>query len=197
MIAAVKKCLMAEAQALLSLANSIDSETLIPFLDRLSNCKGKRCFTGVGKSLIVAQKIADSFSSIGYSSIVIDPLSALHGNLGVLSANDIVVAISNSGETDILIDSLNHIVSMGVEIVSITGNEDSTIAKLSSCHYLVNTNEAGAFGIVPSSTTTAVVALGDAFLCALIVRDNLTVEDFYKFHPRGALARRDNSEPFP
>lgn len=190
MISAVKKCLLEEAQALINLSNEI-SDDLTNFLDKLSNCKGKLCFTGVGKSLIVASKIAASFSSIGYAANTINPLSVLHGDLGFLTKDDMVVAISNSGETDLLVSALTYVQSIGVEIISITGNENSTVAKMSSSHCLVSTSEAGAFGLVPSSSTTAVMALGDALLCGLIVRDNLTVNDFYKYHPGGILGRRE------
>lgn len=188
MISAMKKCLLEEAQALINLSNEI-GEGMRCFLDKLSNCRGKLCFTGVGKSLIVANKIAASFSSIGYSATIIDPLSILHGDLGFLNTDDIVIAVSNSGETDILVAALNYVQSIGTDILSITGNEESTVAKMSSCHCLVSTSEAGAFGLVPSSSTTAVMALGDALLCGLIVRDKLTVEDFFKYHPGGALGQ--------
>lgn len=189
MILAVKKCLLEEAQALISLSNVI-GEDLTCFLDKLSNCKGKLCFTGVGKSLIVANKIAASFSSIGYSATTINPLGVLHGDLGFLTTDDVVVAISNSGETDILVTALNYVQSIGTDIISITGDEGSTVARMSSCHCLVRTSEAGAFGLVPSSSTTAVMALGDALLCGLIIRDNLTVEDFLKYHPGGTLGEK-------
>lgn len=193
MISAIKTCLLLEADTLIALADDVDGR-ILPFLDKLSGCTGKRCFIGVGKSLIVASKIASSFSSIGFASIAINPLSVLHGDLGCLSNDDLVVAISNSGETEILLEALNSIKTLGVEIVSITGNENSAVAKLSSCHYLVSTSEAGAFGIVPSSSSTAVMALGDALLCGLIVRDNLTIRDFYRFHPGGTLGKTNKEE---
>lgn len=191
MISEIKRCLMEEAQAIINLVDNINEDDIIPFLDILSNCKGKRCFTGVGKSLMVARKIASSFSSIGYSSIEVDPLRLLHGDLGFLSKDDLLIAISNSGETDSLVSALQYVKSLGVEIVSITGNEASSIARMSSCHLTVSTHEAGAFGLVPSSSTTAVMALGDALLCGLIKRDRLGVSVFYRYHPEGELGHSE------
>lgn len=188
MIEAIKTCLRAEAKALVDLSQTID-DNIIPFLDKLSQCEGKRCFTGVGKSLIIAGKIASSFSSIGYSSIEVDPLRLLHGDLGFLSKNDIIVAISNSGETEILLTAVRNAVQLGVEVISITSNSESTLAQMSSCHVQVKVDEAGAFRVIPSSSTTAVMALGDAILCGLIERDGVTIDSFRRLHPGGQLGR--------
>ena len=193
MIEAVKSCLTAEAQAIIKLSQEIDQDVVIPFLEKLSQCKGKRCFTGVGKSLMVARKIASSFSSVGYASIEVDPLRLLHGDLGFLDQNDLIIAISNSGETDILVNALKYAQTIGVEIVSITGNAQSTVAKMSVSHIPVKTEEAGAFGLVPSTSTTAVMALGDALLCGLIEHDHLTVDNFLRYHPGGELGRLKGS----
>ena len=182
---------MEEAQAIINLTNSINEDDIIPFLDILSRCKGKRCFTGVGKSLMVARKIASSFSSIGYSSIEVDPLRLLHGDLGFFSKDDLLIAISNSGETDSIVSALRYVKSLGVEIISITGNDASSVARMSSCHLTVRTHEAGAFGLVPSSSTTAVMALGDALLCGLIKRDRLSVSVFHRYHPGGELGHSE------
>lgn len=188
MINEIISCLNSEAKTLINLADKID-DSITPFIDTLSLCKGKRCFLGVGKSQLVAQKIASSFSSLGYASINLDPLMILHGDLGFLSKDDIIIAISNSGETDVLISAIKHAQSLGVEILSISGNCNSTLAKMSSHHVLVKTEEAGPFGIVPSSTTTAVMALGDALLCGLAKRDELTINDFLRFHPGGEIGK--------
>lgn len=191
MIDAIKTCLLGESEAITKLANSID-DRIIPFLDELSSCRGKLLFTGVGKSLMVARKIASSFSSVGYPSLDVDPLRLLHGDLGALSQDDLIVAISNSGETDILVSALKNARRLGVKVLSITGNSGSTVAGLSSSHILVAADEAGAFGLVPSSSTTAVMALGDALLCGLICRDNKDVSCFFRYHPGGELGKRNN-----
>lgn len=188
MITEIKACLSAEAQALINLSNCLD-DRIIPFLDTLSLCKGKRCFTGVGKSQIVAKKIASSFSSIGYPSIIIDPLELLHGGLGFLSKEDLIIAISNSGETDILITAIQNVKEIGINVISITGNINSSLARMSSQHILVETEEAGPFGLVPSSSTTAVMALGDALLCGLVKRDHLSITDFLHYHPGGIIGK--------
>ena len=140
---------------------------------------------------MVARKIASSFSSIGYSSIEVDPLRLLHGDLGFFSKDDLLIAISNSGETDSIVSALRYVKSLGVEIISITGNDASSVARMSSCHLTVRTHEAGAFGLVPSSSTTAVMALGDALLCGLIKRDRLSVSVFHRYHPGGELGHSE------
>lgn len=188
MIDAIKNCLIAESQTLKKLSEQIN-DAIVPFLERISSCKGKRCFTGVGKSLMVARKIASSFSCVGYASIDVDPLRLLHGDLGFLDQNDLLIAVSNSGETEVLISALTNAKHLGIDIISITGNKNSTVANMSSHHILVKTDEAGAFGLVPSSSATAVMALGDALLCGLIKRDNLSILDFQRHHPEGSLGR--------
>ncbi len=192
MITDIKTCLKSEAQALIALSNSID-EGIIPFLDYLSTCKGKLFFTGVGKSLMVARKIASSFSSVGIASIEVDPLRLLHGDLGLLSSDDLIIAISNSGETDILVAALQNAKRLGVELLAITGNTNSSIAKMAASHILVKTDEAGAFGLVPSSSTTLVMALGDAILCGLIERNHISVNEFFRYHPGGELGRMEGN----
>ena len=193
MIPQIKKCLKSEAQALIELSNSID-EGVIPFLDYISKCKGKIFCIGVGKSLMVARKIASSFSSVGIASIEIDPLRLLHGDLGVLSNEDLIIAISNSGETDILVTALQYAKGLGVEIISITGNANSSIAKMSASHILVKTEEAGAFALVPSSSTTLVMALGDAILCGLVERNHIPIQEFFRYHPGGVLGRMEGTK---
>ena len=146
-------------------------------------------FTGVGKSYIVASKIAATFSSLGISSIAINPLFMLHGDLGQLSKDDFFVVISNSGETDVLLDVINAIHKLGIIVLSITGNRTSTIAKLSNEHIEIKVDEAGPFGIVSTSSTTAVMAMGDALACALCYMKSITIDDFKRFHPSGELSK--------
>lgn len=188
MIKAVKKCLIEESKTLQNISDEINN-SILPFIDKLCDCKGKRCFIGVGKSLMVAAKIASSFSSVGYPSIDMDTLRILHGDLGFLTEDDLVIAISNSGETDILLSALRCIANNKIDIISITGNNQSSVAQMSSSHILIKTKEAGAFGIIPSSSTTAVMALGDALLCGMIERDKIDLERFIKHHPEGELSK--------
>jgi len=188
-IEVIKQCLLKEADALKTLAEQAD-ESYLEVLELISNCNGKCCFTGVGKSFIVASKIASSFCSLGYCSIAIDPLRLLHGDLGALSKDDIVFALSNSGETKILLHALNLIAGMNIKIISITGNANSSLAKMSSCHILVETTEAGPFGLVPSTSTTSMMAIGDALLCGLVEINGITIERFMEFHPGGTIGEK-------
>ena len=134
----IKKCLLEEAEAIKELVERVD-ESYLGVLNIISNCSGKCCFTGVGKSFIVASKIASSFCSLGICSIAIDPLRLLHGDLGFLSKDDIVFALSNSGETEILLQVMRLVAGMDLKIISMTGNANSSLAKMSDCHILVET----------------------------------------------------------
>ena len=188
-ITVIKQCLREESDALQAIAEQID-ESYLDVLNLISTCSGKCCFTGVGKSFIVASKIASSFCSLGICSIAIDPLRLLHGDLGSLSKDDIVFALSNSGETKILLQAMRHIARMKIKIISMTGSTNSTLAQLSNCHILVETKEAGPFGLVPSTSTTAMMAIGDALLCGLVERNKITIERFKEFHPGGIIGKK-------
>jgi arabinose-5-phosphate isomerase len=185
----IKKCLFEEAEALNTLAELVD-KSYLDVLNLISNCSGKCCFTGVGKSFIVASKIASSFCSLGICSIAIDPLRLLHGDLGSLSKDDIVFALSNSGETEILLQAIKLVAGMKIKIISMTGSSNSSLAQLSNCHLLVETKEAGPFGLVPSTSTTAMMAIGDALLCGLVEKEKITIERFKEFHPGGTLGKK-------
>lgn len=185
----IKKCLLEEAEAIKELVERVD-ESYLGVLNIISNCSGKCCFTGVGKSFIVASKIASSFCSLGICSIAIDPLRLLHGDLGSLSKDDIVFALSNSGETEILLQVMRLVAGMDLKIISMTGNANSSLAKMSDCHILVETTEAGPFGLVPSTSTTAMMAVGDALLSGLVEKEQITIERFREFHPGGALGKK-------
>lgn len=188
LINTLQKCLQEEIDALTKVMESID-ETSVDFAKVIADCKGKIIFTGVGKSLIVASKIAGTLSSIGIPSTSLNPLGLLHGNLGFLDAADLIVALSNSGETDILINALACARHLNIEILSITGNRSSTIASISKVSIEIKTEEAGPFGLVPTSSTTAMMAFGDALACALVKLKGLTVNDFYNNHPSGELSK--------
>lgn len=183
------ECLRKEAEALNNIADSISSQS-IEFAETISKCKGKIVFTGVGKSFIVASKISGTLSSIGVSSIAINPLSMLHGDLGFLDSEDTVIALSNSGETEILIEVLNCVKTLNVRILSITGNIHSRIAMMSHKSVEIQTEEAGPFGLVPTTSTTAMMAYGDALACLLVEILGLTLADFHRNHPNGELSKK-------
>lgn len=185
----IRKCLLEEAETVKTIAEQVD-ESYIDVLNLISNCSGKCCFTGVGKSFIVASKIASSFCSLGVCSIAIDPLRLLHGDLGSLSKDDIVFALSNSGETEILLQAMKLVTGMNLKIISMTGNANSSLAKMSDCHILVETTEAGPFGLVPSTSTTVMMAVGDALLSGLVEKEHITIERFKEYHPGGTLGKR-------
>lgn len=182
------RCLEEEANAILRLASLLNGDAM-EFALKIAQCQGKLFFTGVGKSYIVATKIAATFSSLGISSIAIDPLSMLHGDLGQLNNKDFLFVISNSGETDILLEAIKASQLFGCVILSITGDKRSSIAALSDNHIEIKVDEAGPFGIVPTSSTTAVMAMGDALACALCQIRNINVVDFKRLHPAGALGK--------
>ena len=188
MIDILKKSLQEEAQALMEVAKSID-DSYIEFAKEIAGCKGKIFFTGVGKSFIVASKIAGTFSSIGISSIPLNPLPMLHGDLGILDTDDLVIFLSNSGETDILKDVLKRVHTLGVKTISITGNKLSSLAQMTYKSIEVKTQECGPFGLVPTTSTTAMVAVGDALACVLVLLKGLTADDFYRNHPNGELSK--------
>ena len=127
MIDILKECLRKEAEALIEVSQNID-ESFIEFAEDIAECKGKIFFTGVGKSFLVASKIAETFSSIGISSIPLNPLSILHGDLGALNKNDIVIALSNSGETDILKDAWRYIHSAGIKTNGVVVKKETVSA---------------------------------------------------------------------
>ena len=188
MLDIIKKCLIEEANALTEISQNLD-DSFIAFAYKISECKGKIFFTGVGKSLIVASKIAGTFSSIGIPSIPLNPLPMLHGDLGALDKNDIVIILSNSGETDILKEVLKCTGKSGIKTLAITGNKASSIAQASEASIEVKTQECGPFGLVPTTSTTAMMAVGDALACVLVEIKGLTVEDFYRNHPEGTLSK--------
>lgn len=185
----MKECLVSEAESLKSLSESIEQNS-VSFCEAISKCSGKVIFTGVGKSLIVASKIAGTLSSIGIASTAINPLSLLHGDLGFITSDDLVVALSNSGETDILIDAMHCIGRKGARMLSITGNVQSTIAKMSSESVEIKSTETGPFGLVPTTSTTLMMAFGDAVACALVEIMNIDINDFYANHPFGSLSKK-------
>lgn len=188
MINIIKKCLSDEAQALLLLADRVEDE-YFQVAKIFAQCKGKIIFTGVGKSLIISEKIAASFTSLGITSISLNPLSMLHGDIGFFSQDDILVCLSKSGETDILLDVVNYIRSLNIQVVSLIGNSESSLYKFSDYSIIIETDEAGPFGLVPTTSTTAMMAVGDALLCAVVRLRGITMEELKKNHPGGAIGR--------
>ena len=179
-----------EAQALLSLADQID-EQFEKAVELMYGCKGKVIVTGVGKSGHIGAKIAATLSSTGTPSFFINPLDVFHGDIGVMSKDDVVLAISNSGQTDELLRFMPMVQHMGLPIIGMTGNKHSQLAKYATCHIYVGVErEACPLNLAPTSSTTAQLAMGDALAIALIEKRHFQPQDFACFHPGGELGRR-------
>ena len=184
------KCLRDESEALLELIPYID-ESFDKTIELILKCKGKLIVTGVGKSGHIGAKIAATLSSTGTPSFFINPLDAFHGDLGVIMKDDVVLAISNSGQTDELLRFLPYLLEREIPVIGMSGNPESLLAKYSTTHLnTAVTHEAWPLGLAPTSSTTAALAMGDALACALIVARGFKASDFAQFHPGGTLGRR-------
>lgn len=184
------KCLRDESKALLELIPYID-ESFDKTIELILKCKGKLIVTGVGKSGHIGAKIAATLSSTGTPSFFINPLDAFHGDLGVIMKDDVVLAISNSGQTDELLRFLPYLLERQIPVIGMSGNPESLLAKYSTTHLnTAVTHEACPLGLAPTSSTTAALAMGDALACALIVARGFKASDFAQFHPGGTLGRR-------
>lgn len=185
-----KQCLEDEAQALLELIPQLD-ENFDKAVNMIYNCKGKIIVTGVGKSGHIGAKIAATLSSTGTPAFFINPLDVFHGDLGVMTSDDIVLALSNSGQTDELLRFIPMVLHMNIPIISMTGNEDSLLAKYSNAHIKVWVKkEACPLNLAPTSSTTAALAMGDALAVALMEVRHFEPRDFAQFHPGGELGKR-------
>jgi len=185
-----RKVLQTEAAAILALVDRLDDR-----FDRairiLLDCRGRVIVTGMGKSGIICRKIAATLSSTGTPAFFLHPAEAIHGDLGVIQADDVVVALSNSGETEEIVRLLETIKRLGARLITITGNCASTLAEASDvaldCHV---SEEACPMNLVPTASTTAALALGDALAMTLLVAKGFREEDFASLHPAGRLGKR-------
>ena len=185
-----KQCLEDEAQALRELIPQLD-ENFDKAVNMIYNCKGKIIVTGVGKSGHIGAKIAATLSSTGTPAFFINPLDVFHGDLGVMTSDDIVLALSNSGQTDELLRFIPMVLHMNIPIISMTGNENSLLAKYSNAHIKVWVKkEACPLNLAPTSSTTAALAMGDALAVALMEVRHFEPRDFAQFHPGGELGKR-------
>lgn len=184
------KCIEDEAQALLELIPNIDGD-FDKTVELILNCKGKLIVTGVGKSGHIGAKIAATLSSTGTPSFFINPLDVFHGDLGVIQHDDVVLAISNSGQTDELLRFLPYLLENHIPIIGMSGNPHSLLAQYATAHLnAAVSHEACPLGLAPTSSTTATLALGDALACALMEARNFKASDFAQYHPGGTLGKR-------
>ncbi len=184
------QCIKDEAQAVLDLIPKID-DNFDKAVDMILHCTGKVIVTGVGKSGHIGAKIAATLASTGTPSFFINPLDVFHGDLGVMSKGDVVLAISNSGQTDELLRFIPMVLHMEIPIIAMSGNPMSLLAKYSTCHLNVSVEkEACPLNLAPTSSTTATLVMGDALAIALMKKRHFQPHDFAQFHPGGELGKR-------
>jgi len=185
-----KRTIDIELETLFNLKESLD-HSFIKAVEILYHCKGKVIFTGIGKSGHIARKISSTFSSTGTPSIFLHPAEAIHGDLGIIDKEDVLVIISNSGETEEIINIIPYLKFLNVPIICITGNINSTIAQKSDVVIEIKIKrEACPFNLAPTSSTTAILVLGDALAITLMELKGFTKEQFAKLHPGGLIGKR-------
>lgn len=186
-IECAKRTIDREIDTILKLKESLN-ETFTQALDIMQNAKGRIIITGMGKSGHIGKKISASLASTGTPSFFVHPAEASHGDLGMITEDDVVVAISNSGESKELVDILNYCKRFGIKLISITKNPDSSLGKAGDIVLLLpNNGEACPLGLAPTSSTTATLVLGDILTAGLIERKGFTKADFNSRHPGGKL----------
>ncbi len=182
--------LTAEGQAILSLTDRLD-ESFTAAAEAIFSCAGKVVLTGIGKAGIIARKISATLASTGTQSIFLHPVEALHGDLGRVSRDDVVVALSHSGSTEEIVRLLDHIKGRGAKLIALTGLADSQLGRYADITMTYGQiSEACPHGVAPTVSTTCMLALGDALALVVMTMRNFGPEDFAAFHPGGTLMRR-------
>jgi arabinose-5-phosphate isomerase len=185
-----RKVLQTEAAALTALAERLD-EGFLNAATLVAECKGRVIMTGMGKSGIVCRKIAATLSSTGTPALFLHPAEALHGDLGVIRGEDVVIALSYSGENEELVRILEPLKRLGIKLIAMTGNDRSTLAQASDvvldCRV---SEEACPMNLVPTASTTAMLALGDALAMTVLVKKGFQPDDFANLHPGGKLGKK-------
>jgi len=185
-----KRVLLIEADAVRALAERLGQE-FVRAIQILKDCTGKVVVTGLGKSGLVGQKISSTFASTGTPSFFLHPAEGLHGDIGMLSKGDVILALSNSGETEELLKLIPYFRRLELPIIALTGKTDSTLAKSAEVVLDVSVKEeACPYDLVPTASTTAMLAMGDALALALLEEKGFKPEDFALLHPAGALGRK-------
>jgi len=185
-----KKVLETEANAILNALGKINEqfETAVSILFQ---CRGQVVVTGMGKSGLIGRKIAATMTSIGSPALFLHPAEAIHGDIGIIHPQDVVVALSTSGETEEVIRLLNYIKRLGIRLIALVGNPDSTLARQSDVFIDCSVEkEACPIGLVPSASSTLTLAVGDALSIALMEKRGFSEEDFRDLHPGGALGKK-------
>ena len=193
-LSALTRCLQEEAAAIAASAQRLESqqvEEALQLLDHCAEVRAKLVITGVGKSGIVARKIAATFSSIGLMAIYLNPLDALHGDLGVVASDDVILLLSNSGETEELIAMLPHLKRRGSRRIALVGRVASRLAR--ACDVVLDGSvdrEVCPLNLAPTASTAVAMAIGDALATAWMERRNISPQDFALNHPAGALGKQ-------
>ena len=189
-LAEAKRVIRVEAEALLNLEASID-QAFEQAVQMILNATGRVVVTGMGKSGLIGQKIASTMASTGTPAFFLHPAEGIHGDLGMIMKGDVVIAISNSGETDEVVRILPIIKRLGASLIAMAGNPASTLAKSGDIFLDISVKEeACPLGLAPTASTTVTLAMGDAIAVALLVSRGFKAEDFAMFHPGGTLGRR-------
>lgn len=185
-----KDVLKIEAQSILRLVDRVDSN-FSQAVNLICKSKGRVIITGIGKSGLIGRKIVATLTSTGTPALFMHPVEGLHGDLGIVTKEDILIAISNSGETRELMPVITSVRHIGAPIIAFTGGLSSTLARASDIVIDVSVEkEACPFNLVPTSSSTATLAIGDALAIALLAEKQFNEKDFYKFHPGGNLGSR-------
>jgi arabinose-5-phosphate isomerase len=189
-IARAKEVLQIEAEAITGLLDQLDGQMVLA-VEKILACTGRVVVSGMGKSGHIARKVAATLASTGTPALFVHPAEARHGDLGMIQPNDIVLAFSNSGETEELATIAPFIRRLGATLIAITGNPHSTLAKLADVHLNASVStEACPLNLAPTASTTASLALGDALSLALLDLRGFSAEDFARSHPGGSLGKR-------
>jgi len=187
----VVEALLHEAAALTAAAHRLDQVAVTTAVQILDDCSQKVILSGVGKSGIVARKIAATFSSVGLVAIYLNPLDALHGDIGVVASGDVIILLSNSGETRELLAILPHLRRRGTRIITIVGRLDSSLAREADVALDASVEtEAGPHNLVPTASTAVAMAIGDALAAVWMHKRNISPDDFAINHPAGELGRK-------
>ena len=185
-----RQVLEIEAQEISSLANRLDDH-FVNAVELILHCDGRVVVSGMGKSGHIGRKLASTFASTGTPSFFMHPAEASHGDLGMITSNDVVIFLSNSGKSDELLSILPVIKRIGAKIISITGNSNSELAKESEIHLSAQVSqEACPLGLSPTASSTASLALGDALAICVLDQRAFTAEDFARSHPGGSLGKK-------
>ena len=190
MLDKAKQVLRIEAEAVLALAERLDGQ-FEQAVAMILACHGRVVITGMGKSGLICQKIAATMASTGTPALFLHPAEGIHGDLGMLMKGDVVIAVSNSGETEEITRILPVIKRMGLPLIAMSGNPGSTLARAGDVFLDISVQEeACPLGLAPTASTTATLAMGDALAVALLIERGFKEEDFALFHPGGALGKR-------